>query len=99
MYTDTLYHTYCFEQVPYDSEEVALKGTLKDTSGALLKWTDVMLVDQNHFARRAMTNQLGQFTIHGHRDGPARILAPGIDKLVTFRMSEPITVDLVAPGH
>lgn len=33
MYEDTVYHTYCFELVPYSSEEVAAIGVVKDPPG------------------------------------------------------------------
>jgi hypothetical protein len=94
MYEDTVYQTYCFELVPYNSEEVAATGIVKDSTGSILKWTEVTLTDQNHVKHHATTNQFGEYAVLGHIDGPFTVAAGTMKKAVAQASRAPITVDL-----
>jgi hypothetical protein len=77
IYLDTLFHTFAFALVPADQQHLALKGTVVNTAGRPVPYSEVGLVQGNvHW--RTFTDSKGTFMFHGDLDGPVQINSGGV---------------------
>jgi hypothetical protein len=94
VYRDTVYNTFAFVLVPPDTLEVALRGTVLNSSRAAAPATgegvtscpraagcEVILTD-NGIDHRTFTNSLGQYVFYGHLFGPATIKAGNVTQTI-----------------
>lgn len=79
VYEDTVYHTFAFALAPVASGDVALRGLVRDSSGKLVAFAEVML-DDHGVQHRTFTNQKGQYVFDGAIRGPVAVQALGTSR-------------------
>ena len=72
VYLDTIYNTFVFYIVPVAEQEIGVDGTIVNSSGKPLPFTEVTLVE-NGIQHRTFTNAKGEYKFIGRVTGPARI--------------------------
>jgi hypothetical protein len=78
-YRDTVYGTFAFRSV---DAPLALQGTLLSAAGKRLAATEVSLV-ANSVTHRTFTNAKGEFRFFGKMEGPLRLQANGVTRVLS----------------